>query len=354
MGESGLRFNVAGFPVSLPVGGILGVLLIAYLWAPNFGGGLVVAGVFAVLLYIGVLVHELAHAWAARAYGYPVHGITLWLLGGYTVYERRDTRPWPELAISVVGPLSTLAIAAGCYAVALMTTGTVSVVAGALAWTNMLLGVLNLLPGAPLDGGGMVKAVIWRISGSETAGARAAGYAGLVIAGLLVLVTVWAFLNGAGFLFLTLLLAGFIGFGAYQSVRNAGSGSALRALAGQVPHMLRPVLAVSDREMLGAALERWDRDHQVALVTVDGQGRLLAALSLAAAEAVPTAQLGAVAVGPFTVAVAADQRAVLGDDPLAPVHALAESGQPQVFVTDETGRPLGVLTARDVNAAINR
>lgn len=352
MGESGLRFNVAGFPVSLPLGGILGVLLIAYLWAPNFGGGLLIAGVFAVLLYLGVLVHELAHAWAARAFGYPVHGITLWLLGGYTVYERRDSRPWPELAISVVGPLSTLAIAVGCYAVALGTTGTVSAVAGALAWTNMLLGVLNLLPGAPLDGGGIVKAIVWRITGSEKTGARAAGYAGLVIAGLLLLLTIWVLLNGAGFLLLTLLLAGFIGFGAYQSVRNAGSGTALRALAGQIPHMLRPVLAVSDRETLRAALDRWDRASQVAVVTVDAQGRLLAALSLAAAEAVPAEQLAAVAVGPFTMAVPADQRAVLGADSLAPVHALAESGQPLVFVTDDDGRPLGVLMARDVNAAL--
>lgn len=352
MGESGLRFNVAGFPVSLPLGGILGVLLIAYLWAPNFGGGLTIAAVFAVLLYAGVLIHELAHAWAARAFGYPVHGITLWLLGGYTVYERRDSRPWPELAISVVGPFSTLLIAGACWLIESVTTGTVSAVAAALAWTNLLLGVLNLLPGAPLDGGGVVKAVVWRVSGSETAGARAAGYAGLVVAGLLALLTVWAFLNGAGFLFLTLLLAGFIGFGAYQSIRNAGSGTALRELAGQVPHLLRPVLAVSERDLLGAALARWDRAHQVAVVTVDAQGRLLAALSLDAADAVPTNRRDGVAIGPFTLAIPAEQRAVLDHDPLAPVHALADSGQPLVFVTDGAGRPLGVLTARDVNAAL--
>ncbi len=356
MGESGLRFTVAGFPVSLPVGGILGVLLIAYLWAPNFAGpggdGLLLAGVFAVLLYLAVLVHELAHALAARAFGYPVHGITLWLLGGYTVYERRDSRPWPELVISVVGPLSTLVIAAGCWLLGNVTTGTVTELAGALAWTNMLLGVLNLLPGAPLDGGGIVKAVAWRITGSETTAGRASGYAGMVIAALLALLTLWAFLNGAGFLLLTLLLAGFIGFGAYQAVRSAGAGSSLRALAGKVPHMLRPVLAVSDREVLESALARWDRATQVAVVTVDEQGRLLAALSLDAAEAVPPNRRASVPVGPFTLAIPAAQRSVLDQDPLAPVHALAQSGEPSVFVTDANGRPLGVLMARDVNTAL--
>ena len=90
-----------------PLGGVLAVLLIAYLWAPTFeqpgSSGLFLAGIFAVLLYVGVLVHELAHAWAARSFGYPVQGITLWLLGGYTVYERRDSKPGPEFVISVGG-----------------------------------------------------------------------------------------------------------------------------------------------------------------------------------------------------------------------------------------------------------
>ena len=104
-------------PLLVLIGGILGVLLIAYLWTPNFSqpgrSGIVLAVVFAVLLYLGVLVHELAHAWAARAFGYPVHGITLWLLGGYTVYERRTSRPWPELVIAVIGPVSTLLLEIG-------------------------------------------------------------------------------------------------------------------------------------------------------------------------------------------------------------------------------------------------
>lgn len=116
--------------------------------------------------------------------------------------------------------------------------------------------------------------------------------------------------------------------------------------------MLRPVLAVSDREVLESALARWDRATQVAVVTVDEQGRLLAALSLDAAEAVPPNRRASVPVGPFTLAIPAAQRSVLDQDPLAPVHALAQSGEPSVFVTDANGRPLGVLMARDVNTAL--
>jgi Zn-dependent protease len=357
MGEGGLRFHIAGFPVAVPLGGILGVLLIAYLWTPNFSqpgrSGIVLAVVFAVLLYAGVLVHELAHAWAARAFGYPVHGITLWLLGGYTVYERRTSRPWPELVIAVIGPVSTLLLAGLCWVLAEATTGSTSLLLGALAWTNGLLGILNLLPGAPLDGGGVVKSLVWRASGSESTGAKAAGYAGLVIAVLLGVLAVWSFSRGGSGLLLMGVLAVFIGFGAYQSLQSARSSGTLDQIAPRLPHLIRRVLPVSEQESLGAALDRWDRTNQPAVVTVDSQGRLLAVLSPPAAEAVPPERRAEVAIGPFTTAIPADQRVVLDDDPRELVLSMARSGAPLAFVTDPDGRPLGVLFAGDVNKLLD-
>lgn len=358
VGDGGLRFQVAGFPVHLPLGGILGVLLIAYLWAPAFEGpgssGIGLAAVFAVLLYVAVLVHELAHAVAARAFGFPVHGITLWLLGGYTVYERRETRPGRELVVALVGPLSTLAIAAACRLGSTLTGGSVGAVLDALAWTNLLLAVLNLLPGAPLDGGAIVKSTVWKLSGSESSGAKAAGYAGLVIAAALGVVAVIGILGGSTGILLTAVLAAFIGFGAYQSLKAAKQHGVLDQVSATLPGLIRPVLTVSEREMLGAALDRWDRTRQAGVVTVDGQGRLLAALSLPAAEAVPAVRRDEVEIGPFTLAITADQRVVLGPDPSTMVAEMADSGQSLVFVSDENGRPLGILTAADVNRALGQ
>ncbi len=358
MGDGGLRFQVAGFPVHLPLGGILGVLLIAYLWAPAFESpgnpGFALAGVFAALLYVCVLIHELAHAWAARAFGYPVHGITLWLLGGYTVYERRDSRPGAELVVAVVGPLSTLAIAALCWLASGLTGGSVEMVLAALAWTNLLLGVLNLLPGAPLDGGGVVKSIVWKATGSEAKGAKAAGYAGLAIAAALGVVAVIALLGGSTSALLTGVLAAFIGFGAYQSLKSAKDSQVVDRLSSRIPGLIVPVLAVSDKETLGAALARWDRTRQAAIVTVDDAGRLLAALSLPSAQAVPADRQDDVAIGPFTLMIAAEQRAVLGSDPSGLLRALAESGQSMVFVVDEGGKPLGILTAADVNNSLDQ
>lgn len=334
------------------------MLLIAYLWAPSFAepgsSGFALAGVFAVLLYGGVLVHELAHAWAAKSFGYPVQGITLWLLGGYTVYERRHSKPWPELVISIVGPLSTLAVGALCWLLAGMTSGSVATLLGALAWTNGLLGVLNLLPGAPLDGGGVVKSLVWRLTNSEPAGARAAGVAGLVIAALLATAAVLSLLSGSGGLLLTLVLAVFIGFGAYQSLQTASADTAVARVTQRIPHLIRPVLAVSEREALGSALDRWDQQTQVAVVTVDLRGRLLAALSLPAADAVPVDKRDGVGIGPFTVVIPDEQREDIDAGPSALLHALAASEQAALFVTDSQGRPLGALLASDVNTALDR
>ncbi len=356
MGEGGLRFQVAGFPVHVPLGGILGVLLIAYLWAPSFAdganSGITLAVVFAVLLYLSVFVHELAHAWAAKAFGYPVHGITLWLLGGYTVYERRQSRPWPEFVIAVIGPVSTLVLALACWVLAGVTSGATAQVLAALTWTNLLLGVLNLLPGAPLDGGGVVKALVWRVTGSEYSGARAAGYAGLVIAALLAAVAVVSLVTGGTGLLLTGVLAIFIGLGAYQSLRSGAADRALDRILPHLSHLIRPVLAVSERDTLGGALSRWDRSTQVSVVSVDDQGRLLAVLSPEAAQAVPESRRADVAIGPFTLPIPTGQRAVLADDPMLLLQALSDSQQPLLFVTDAGARPLGVLLAADVNRAL--
>lgn len=89
-------------PVKVPLSGIIGAVVIALLWTPTFttetSSGLSTAAVFAVMLYLCILVHELAHGFSARALGNRVHGITLWVLGGYTVYERSmlDSRPRPS------------------------------------------------------------------------------------------------------------------------------------------------------------------------------------------------------------------------------------------------------------------
>ena len=107
-GASGWRFKLGGFHVSVPWNALIGVGFIAVLWFPEFGesataiGQIGLAVAFGVLLMLSVLLHELAHAVAARWFGYDVTGITLWAMGGFTVFRTsKQHTPWREAVIAV-------------------------------------------------------------------------------------------------------------------------------------------------------------------------------------------------------------------------------------------------------------
>jgi len=142
-------------------------------------GGLVTAAAFLASL----LAHELAHAIVARRNGLTVEGITLWLLGGVARFEGEPESPGAELRIAGSGPLVSLLLGvllAGASAV-LLVAGMNGLVAGCLAWLaaiNVVLALFNVIPAAPLDGGRLVHALLWRLSGDRTKATLRAAAAG--------------------------------------------------------------------------------------------------------------------------------------------------------------------------------
>lgn len=182
----------------IPVGVNWTVLVIAGLIAVAFGFGelpelqghsrglqLLAGGVAAVLFLGSILAHEVAHAVVARRRGVPVEGITLWLLGGVARFRGEATRPRDEAVIALVGPMVSLvasALFAAVAGVVVLTTGElvtlVTLVLGWLAAINLVLAVFNLLPAAPLDGGRVLRAVLWARSGSRVQAAVTAARAG--------------------------------------------------------------------------------------------------------------------------------------------------------------------------------
>ena len=127
----------------------------------------IVAAAFVVLLYVSVLIHELSHSLVARGYGLPVRRILLYPLGGFSEIEQEPPTPGREFLVSAAGPALSLALAAGGYG--LMHVVPADTVAGTLvhqlSWANLVVGIFNLLPGLPLDGGRMLRAVIWKLTG---------------------------------------------------------------------------------------------------------------------------------------------------------------------------------------------
>jgi len=130
----------------------------------------IVGAISALLLFVSVLLHELGHSITARSEGIPVHDITLFLFGGVSDIEQ-EPRTWQdELKMAGAGPAISLVIGAISGVVYLALAGTASAPVAAtllaLAFYNIALAVFNLLPGFPLDGGRIFRAIVWGITHS--------------------------------------------------------------------------------------------------------------------------------------------------------------------------------------------
>ena len=144
-----------------------------------------ITGVLAALfLFLSVLMHELAHSLVAQARGLPVRSITLFIFGGVSNIEKEPERPKTEFAMAVVGPLTSLVLAGVFWGLLHLVGEETSPLAAMLfylALVNALLAGFNLLPGFPLDGGRVLRSIIWRTTGSLTKATNIATMAGRVL-----------------------------------------------------------------------------------------------------------------------------------------------------------------------------
>ena len=177
------------FPEDLP-----GRSRIAYL-AMGFSGAL--------LLFLSVLLHELAHSVVARSRGIAVEGITLFIFGGVAEMSREPDRALDEFLLTIVGPLSSLALAGG-FVVAARLLGSLgvapaAVVAATLAMLNLVLAIFNMVPAFPLDGGRLLRAVLWRLTGDPYRATRWATWVGRGFGWLLIAYGFFLFVRGIQF-----------------------------------------------------------------------------------------------------------------------------------------------------------
>lgn len=216
---------------------LMGLLLVV-LFAPRFEGErdpYVVATVFVLALYVSVLVHELAHLAVARAYGMRVSTVTLHLLGGETAIEGESRTPTQELVTSLVGPVASLVIGLGALAVVDPVGGVGADVLWSIGWVNLLVAAFNMLPGLPLDGGRVFRAVVWALTGSELKGIVAAAWAGRLAAVAIVVAVVARHVPPGRTWYvdvpLAVLVAAFLWAGAGASLRAADRSARINALS---------------------------------------------------------------------------------------------------------------------------
>ena len=316
----------------------------------------VVAAAFVVLLYLSVLVHELSHSVVARGFGLPVRRILLYPLGGFSEIEREPQTPAREFLVSAAGPALSLVLAAGGYGLThVVPAATIGgTLVAQLMWANLIVGAFNLLPGLPLDGGRMLRAVIWKVTGRPGTSTIAAAWAGRVLAlGLFVLVLappVRARTGGDIYLLVWLaVIAAFMWTGAGQAIKATRFRERLPAL--QARRLARKAVSVAADTPLAEAIRRADESQARAVVVVDHDDKPIAILNEGAVMATPPQRRPWIEAG--SLARTLEPSLVLPADlsGMALLDAIRRAPASEYLLVEPSGQVYGVLAARDVDHA---
>jgi Zn-dependent protease len=307
---------------------------------------LLLAVIGAVLFFGSILAHELGHALVSKARHIEVVGITLLFFGGITQSRTETRRPSDEFLITVVGPLVNAALAGVFYVLAhatLPANRPLGETFDYLAYINFLVAMFNLLPGFPLDGGRVLRSIVWRVTGNQSTATRVAGRVGQAVAvGLIAyavvqmirtgdLASLWLVIIGS------MLLSGATAALTETSRRRLLDGST----AGDV--MSPPPPTVPPDMPLAEATPRYLVGHEGEAFPVVEGGRLLGFVSPRTARAAPPdGRVRDAIAGPNGVIEAARSES-LG----SVTSRLGERGVQTVLVFDG-GRLVGVIEPEDL------
>ena len=368
MRESIRLGRIAGIPVGLNISVFVIMLILVFGLAfgrfpvelPNrsIGEYVTAAVVASILFFVSLLAHELAHAVVARRNGVEVDGITLWLFGGVARLRSEAATPGADFRIAVVGPLTSvvLGLVFGACALALLDgfgPGLTASVFSYLAGVNLLLALFNLIPAAPLDGGRVLRAALWRWRGDRVRAAVAASRAGRVFGYALVALGVLQVLTGGGFGGVWLALIGLF-------IVNAASAEEQQSLLGarlggtRVRDVMTPDPVTADPLTM---LDRFITDTALgyrfsAYPLTNPDGRLAGMATLNRIRSVPTERRATTRLG--DIACPLDQLPLATpDEPLVNLlQRMTGCADGRAVVVDEAGHVVGVVSPSDINRSV--
>ncbi|MGN6687521.1 MAG: M50 family metallopeptidase [Actinomycetales bacterium] len=356
-----------GIPVEVTPAWFVAAAVLTFAYGPSVERQLPAIGAFAyvvalaiaVLLYVSVLLHELSHSIVAVRFGLRVRRISLHLLGGVSEIEGDTPTPGRDALISFAGPAVSLALGVlGWVALRATPDGTVlHVLCGAMAVSNIVVGVFNLLPGLPLDGGRMLQAGLWRLTGSRVTAARAAAWIGRAVAvaavGLPLLLSYLAGWQLDAFTIVWgLLLGAYIWSGATEALAGAAVRERLPGLSARA--LAAPFVAVAAGTPLAEAVRQARESGlpRAALVLTDSAGRTTAIVDGAAVRATPEERRPWLDVA--NVARRVTPEVVIPADAAGAdlLGHLARHPAGEYLVVDEDGAVVGVLRTTEVERAL--
>lgn len=304
-------------------------------------------------LFVSILAHELGHALAARKYGVEMRGITLFIFGGVAEMAEDTPSAEAEFVVAVAGPIVSVVLGLAFLGLAIVgsamnLSGAVLGVVGWLGVINLVLVAFNMIPAFPLDGGRVLRALLWYWTESLRRATRITSAIGgafgmaLIILGVLVLIT-GQFVSGIWFILIGL----FLRFAAQQSyqqviVRRALQGEPIRRFMTTEPVTVDPNLSIEE------LVERYIyRVHHKMYPVVDSDGRVVGCITTRQVSEVPREQWSASRVADVMVPVA-DENTIHPDaDAMQAMTRLNQSGQSRLMVVDGD-RVVGVLSLKDL------
>ncbi|WP_433754548.1 site-2 protease family protein [Nocardia sp. CA-135398] len=319
-----------------------------------------VAAAGAVGLFASLLSHELAHSIIARRSGIRVEVVVLWLLGGVSELGDEPKDPRSDLRIAVAGPLASFTLGVALFGmtgvVAATVSGPVPEMFGWLAAMNLVLAIFNLIPGAPLDGGRALRALIWQRTGDRLRASTIAARSGRIVGlALLILGGVELLLVGAGGGLWLMLLGWFLYSSASAELTAAGlrhrlGDTRIRDVMTEHPLSVPATWSVAD--LLRSQIVH--TDHRVFPV-IDTVGRPIGELGWSDLTELSVAARETTAVGEVARPLPPTAR-VSGDELLSTVASQVVLRRDFDVITaiDPHGRLIGVVTATDLTLAVQR
>lgn len=311
-----------------------------------------------IIFFISVLLHELSHCYVAKKNGIPIRGITLFIFGGVAKIAKEPDKPSVELVMAVAGPAMSIALSIffgliwlGAYYFAWGKA--IVALCGYLALINGMLAVFNLIPGFPLDGGRVLRAIIWYFTDNLRLSTRIASYVGEGIAGILIL-------YGLIVIFLGQVIVGiwyaFIGWfliqaaeGSYQQVvfRRALTGLQARDIASMNFQAVNPEITLDH-----LVNEYFLHSHYTSLPVI-ANDNLLGLISVNEVKKIPREQWGLTRVSQIITPVEEDTRVNPELDALAVLEKMSQKNLSEIYVMDRE-KIIGIINKHDLMQYLKR
>lgn len=355
-------FKLAGFVVKLDMSWVFLALLIAWSLAqgffPTYYEGLPKAvywwmGLAGVLgLFFSIVLHELSHSLVARLYGIPIRGITLFIFGGVAEMEEEAVSPKAEFLMAIAGPFASIVLAVMFFGLSVSGHGVgfpapVVAVTRYLAYLNSVLAVFNAVPAFPLDGGRVLRAVLWQRTGNlrqatRTASRIGAGF-GLLLIALGVLNVLGGNLVGGMWWFLIGLFVRSAAAGSYHQllVRRALEGEPVRRFT-----TLNPV-TVSPNTTVRELVEDFVYKHYFDLFPVIDNSQLVGCVNTRQIKQIPRDKWESVTVGQIASPCSSDNTIEADQDSVQALLQMQRTGNTRMTVV-EKGRLVGIVSLKDM------